>query len=250
MHTVSLRDAGEARREAVFHASFPIDPPPAEAEAAIDSAPARYGARSGANWPAIGAVALVHAALFTALIQMNVIPVKRIKTAPLVVELLAEPPAPPPAPPEQKVEPVKPIEPVIVAPAPIVKTPAPPPLVVTTATPPPPQSVIVAPKAAPAAPSAAPISAGDLSSNMISFKAPRYPVECRRRKEQGTVVLTLLLGTDGAVADISVQTSSGFERLDKAALEAVRQWRWSPTMRGGQPMMVRGVVEIPFVLKS
>ncbi|MGH6782499.1 MAG: energy transducer TonB, partial [Sphingomonadaceae bacterium] len=116
-------------------------------------------------------------------------------------------------------------------------------------TPPPPQSAIVAPRAAPA-PVAGPVSAGDLSSTMIDFKPPSYPVESRRKKEQGIVILTLLLGLDGAVSEIVVQKSSGFARLDEAALRAVRRWRWSPTMRGGQPMLVRGVVEIPFIIKN
>ena len=253
MHTVSLRDAGDDRRDATFYASFP--PMPAAVTATSEpaclpaAAPSRFGARKRPNLVAIGAVGLVHAGLLAALIQMNVIPVKTVKAAPLVVELIAEPPAPPPAPPEAKVEPVKPVEPVVVAPTPIVQTLAPPPPpVAATPTPPPPQAVIVAPKAAPAP--ATPVSAGDLSSTMLSFKAPTYPVESRRRKEQGIVILNLLLGADGAVSEISVQKSSGFARLDQAALAAVKRWRWSPTLRGGLPMMVRGVVEIPFVLRS
>ena len=72
-------------------------------------------------------------------------------------------------------------------------------------------------------PPAAPVSAGDLSSTMISFKAPRYPIECRRKKEQGVVLLSLLLGVDGTVAEISVRQSSGFDRLDRASLAAQRR---------------------------
>ena len=37
-------------------------------------------------------------------------------------------------------------------------------------------------------------------------------------------------------------------RLDKAALDAVRRWRWSPMLRDGQAVAVRGLVEIPFTL--
>ena len=256
MHTVSLRDAGDDRRDATFYASFP--PMPAIATDASTPEPvtapvspsSHFGARKRPNLVAIGAVGLIHAGLLAALIQLNVIPMKTVKAAPLVVELIAEPPAPPPAPTEAKVEPVKPVEPVVVAPTPIVQTlTPPPPPVIATPTPPPPQAVIVAPKA-PAAPAAAPVSAGDLSSTMLSFKAPSYPVESRRKKEQGVVVLNLLLGTDGTVSEIAVQKSSGFSRLDAAALAAVKRWRWSPTLRGGLPMMVRGVVEIPFILRS
>jgi protein TonB len=49
---------------------------------------------------------------------------------------------------------------------------------------------------------------------------------------------------------VTVQRSSGFASLDNAAREAVRQWRWAPTVRNGEPVLVRGVVEIPFVLQG
>ncbi|MBJ7378314.1 energy transducer TonB, partial [Sphingobium sp.] len=47
-----------------------------------------------------------------------------------------------------------------------------------------------------------------------------------------------------------VSQSSGFARLDDAARDAVKGWRWKPTIRGGQPVRVRGVVEIPFILRT
>ena len=87
-------------------------------------------------------------------------------------------------------------------------------------------------------------------AQMIADKPPRYPVESRRKREQGTVVLTLTLGLDGAVENLVVTQSSGFSRLDKAASEAVRGWRWKPVLRSGQPVRVRGVVEIPFILRT
>ncbi len=92
------------------------------------------------------------------------------------------------------------------------------------------------------------VAAGDLSTTMITMVPPRYPYESRRRKEQGTVVLDVLLATDGSVDKVSVRTSSGFARLDTAAIEAVRHWRWSPMIRDGVAVAVRGLVEIPFLL--
>lgn len=251
MHTVSLRDAGETRREAGFRASFPppsVAPQPELPPETERYEPSSFTTSRRPNLGAIGAVALIHAGLFAALIQMNVIPIKKAPIAPLVVDLIAEPPPPPAAPPEQEVQPVQPVQPLIVSPPPLVRTPAPAPVIATAPAPSPPQAVVVSAKPAPAP--AAPVSAGNLSSTMIAFKAPRYPVECRRKKEQGVVLLNLLLAADGSVAEIAVQKSSGFDRLDRAALDAVRQWRWSPTVRGGEAMMVRGVVEIPFVLRT
>lgn len=96
-----------------------------------------------------------------------------------------------------------------------------------------------------------PVVAADLGgSRMVSGSAPRYPRESRRKKEQGTVELQLLLDADGGVEAISVSRSSGFARLDEAALAAVRRWRWQPTLRSGVAVKVRGLVEIPFVLQS
>jgi protein TonB len=123
---------------------------------------------------------------------------------------------------------------------------APPPPVFVAPVPPPPQAVVAV--APPAAPAPNTVTATDLSSTRVAGKTPRYPIESRRKHEQGVVTLSLTLATDGSVARIAVAQSSGFARLDKAALEAVRGWRWLPMLRAGQPVMVRALLEIPFVL--
>jgi protein TonB len=69
---------------------------------------------------------------------------------------------------------------------------------------------------------AAPVAAGDLSSSMIHAPPPRYPRESRRRHEQGTVLLAVLLATDGSVETLRIARSSGYRRLDEAALDAVQ----------------------------
>jgi len=161
-----------------------------------------------------------------------------------------QPPAPPPPPPSPK-QPVPKSQ--IAVPVPPLQIAAPAQTVVTVPEPPQePVEVVVATPPAPPAPPAPPsvVTASDLGTRMVSGEAPRYPVESRRKHEQGTVVLSLTLGTDGAVSSISIARSSGFSRLDDAALRAVRKWRWSPTFRGGQAVMVKGQVEIPFVLQG
>jgi protein TonB len=108
------------------------------------------------------------------------------------------------------------------------------------------------PQAPPPSPPTAtgPANGGELSAKMIAAKPPRYPMDSRRAHEQGAVVLSVLLSTDGRVSDVSIARSSGFARLDRAAIDAVRDWRWSPLMRDGNPVMVRGVVTIPFILQG
>jgi protein TonB len=166
----------------------------------------------------------------------------------------APPPAAAPAPqPEKQVTP-PPMQSEIVAPTPKVVV-APQPQQVSTAPVPPsprmpdptPPST---PAAAPAAAPAGPVSVGNLAAKMLSATPPRYPMEARRKREQGMVVLRLVLSEDGKVANITLHRSSGFASLDQAALDAVRRWRWSPTLRDGRAVEVTGLVQIPFVLKD
>lgn len=209
--------------------------------------------RARVNWPCAGAAIGFSGALLLALVTANVVAVPFMKRDPTVVRLIEMPLDPPevaPPPPEAKVEPVKDIKPVVVAPKAIVETPqlAPPPIQ-TVAEPPPVRATVVGPPQ-PKPVLAAPVAVADLSSKMVSAKPPKYPVESRRKREQGIVVLSVLLSTTGGVQDVSLSRSSGFDRLDKAALDAVRRWKWSPTVVDGQPVMVRGIVEIPFVLQG
>lgn len=240
--------------------SIPQSRPPAEVVALhAPRAVSRYGESRKPNLAAmLGATAIV-GGMLASMLALNIVTAHREAHKRLVVADLQQlKPPPPPQPPKPQPQPekatVQPVSPVVAPPPPIVLTTAPAtistspePPVVRVAVPGPPapqtQSVAVAP-----APRIE--NAGDLSSKMISAEPPRYPVESRRKHEQGTVVLMVILGTDGTVADISVSTSSGFDRLDKAALSSVRRWKWSPTKRDGAMVMVRGLVEIPFVLRT
>ncbi len=196
------------------------------------------------------AVVLLHVAVIAGLVAQR-FTVEQAQT-PVVMELLSVPAAPPPPreTPEILLE-----TPQVVIPPPVFEIEDRPQTItaVVAETPPPmveraPAPVQEAPPSpAPAGPPAA-ISGGDLSSSMIEAVPPKYPYESRRLKEQGTVILEVLLGQDGRVDRIQIHRSSGFQRLDKAALDAVRRWRWSPRIREGQPVAVRGLVELPFAL--
>ncbi len=65
---------------------------------------------------------------------------------------------------------------------------------------------------------------------------PDYPAESRRRGEEGVVRLSLRVGIDGQVEAAEVSVSSGFPRLDSAAVEAARRWRFRPATQGGLPV--------------
>ena len=70
---------------------------------------------------------------------------------------------------------------------------------------------------------------------------PAYPGRARKRGQQGTVVLQVLVNTNGMVDDLEIETSSGFGSLDHAAAAAVRKWSFEPGRRGEEkiPMWVR-----------
>ena len=245
MHATLDRRAG-LESEALFFVDMPD---PARGQMLIRPVEQRfaYGERSSPNWPMIVTIIVLHAAALVALVKLDVIQVARAKPAPLVIDLISEP-APPPIVERPKPEPVveQKIEPQpVTTPPQVVQTVAPPPppiLVAVTPSPPKPVPVVQ--------PSAGPISVSDLEARMIEGKPPRYPVESRRKREQGTVQLRLLIGTDGSVEQVSIAQSSGFDRLDQAALLAARGWRWQPMIRDGAAVAVRGIMSIPFVLKS
>lgn len=74
--------------------------------------------------------------------------------------------------------------------------------------------------------------------------APVYPRLSERRGEQGRVVLRVLISPQGTVADVKIQHSSGYARLDEAAVQAVRQARFRPYTENGIAYPAR--VDIPF----
>ncbi|CCG08383.1 energy transducer TonB [Pararhodospirillum photometricum] len=69
---------------------------------------------------------------------------------------------------------------------------------------------------------------------MIECRKPSYPAAARRAGESGVVVLALLIDTAGAVIDQRVERSSGFPRLDAAALEALGRCRFQPATLDGR----------------
>lgn len=82
----------------------------------------------------------------------------------------------------------------------------------------------------------------------LSNPAPRYPTLSRRFGEQGRVLLDVYILPDGTVGEIRLNTSSGFARLDEAALTAVRVWRFVPARRGDEPIPYWYVQPVTFSL--
>jgi len=204
-------------------------------------------------------------------------PHTEVEPPPVLVQLLTpvpppkpEPPPPePPKPPPPKPEPPKP-EPVKPQPRPEPPRPEQPkpevrpeprPEAVKIESPPAPavapQPAPVAPPAPPAppppppAPSVAKPSARTEVSISASYAAanrkPEYPKMSLRLSEQGTVVLTVMVKSDGSAGDVEVKSSSGFTRLDRAAADAVKTWRFNPATVDGKA--VDKSYEVPITFK-
>lgn len=140
--------------------------------------------------------------------------------------------------------------------------PAPQPIAVAT-----PEPAAAAPtgvtKPQPAAPAAAaPATAGppsppappkiELPSSDAAYlnnPKPPYPALSKRLGEQGKVVVRVLIGVDGTAQQAEIRTSSGYDRLDQAALATVLKWRYVPGKRGGVAETMWFNVPINFVLE-
>lgn len=77
---------------------------------------------------------------------------------------------------------------------------------------------------------------------------PLYPAASRRGGEEGTVVIRLRVDERGRPVELSVVQSTGYNRLDEAALQAVRKWTFWPAMRGSEPISVWTTVRVTFRL--
>jgi protein TonB len=76
-----------------------------------------------------------------------------------------------------------------------------------------------------------------------------YPRMSKRLGEQGRVVVRVLIGEDGLAQKVELLTSSGFERLDKSAMEAAMRGRYVPGKRGGVAEAMWWQVPIQFTLE-
>jgi periplasmic protein TonB len=78
---------------------------------------------------------------------------------------------------------------------------------------------------------------------------PGYPRISRRNGEQGTVIVRVFISAQGAPEKAEVRISSGFARLDQAALEAVQRWRFVPGRRNGTPEAMWFNIPVRFILE-
>jgi protein TonB len=75
---------------------------------------------------------------------------------------------------------------------------------------------------------------------------PQYPPLARQARVSGTVKLHAIIAKDGTVQEL--QVISGHPLLIQAALDAVRQWRYRPTLLNSEPVEVDTTIDVIFTL--
>lgn len=80
--------------------------------------------------------------------------------------------------------------------------------------------------------------------------APIYPHMSRRLREQGRVLLRVMVTADGLPSQIEIRESSGFPRLDQAAQESVQRWRFVPARQGDRGVSAWVLVPISYSIRS
>lgn len=212
------------------------------------------------KWLVVSGVLLLHVALLWALQSGLLKKAVEIVVPVVMLSEFIEPPSP-------KVAPQPPAQPVAAkqsaAPTPSTRLPpAPQPLAITDNTPAPDASMVetaapapllaavvqaAAPAQAPPAPAKVELPSSD--ADYLQNPKPQYPPLSKRLGEQGQVVYSVQIGTDGRPLSARLVKSSGFDRLDQAALTAVMRWRYTPGKRNGVPTAMSFNVPIDWVLE-
>lgn len=195
------------------------------------------------EWWIVSAVLVAHAGAVAALWQQASEPAP---ADPVVMQaVLLSPPAPviappkptPPMPAAAKPAEKKPVKPRVKPVVPVKSTDKP---LVQSATKPvqatPIQAAPSPSKAVAATPAPPTYQAPTAEAQGLNNSAPAYPPTSRKKREQGVVWLQVHVGVQGELLELKLKTSSGFSRLDDAALRAVKQWRFQPALQHGKPV--------------
>ena len=187
---------------------------------------------------------LLHVAVIWGLLQFEAVRRSIIEVAPIMVNFITPPP--------EVQEPPRPI-PVAKRPEPAPKPPVAAPVLSTQAI----ESPSPLAPAEPAKPTPLPPIGASASVTPPSFGAdylhnppPAYPAVSKRMHEEGKVLLRVLVSAAGAADKVAIEHSSGSVRLDAAAQEAVRAWRFVPARQAGQAVAAWVFVPIAFSLED
>jgi len=205
----------------------------------------------GTRYTGLAIVVVLHAAVIAALLQYEPVRSALTDAMPIMVSLITPQPVV-----EKPREPPKPlpVKPRVPLPPPesqqIITSTTTAPEPTLTPTPPPPAPVVVAPPPQPAPVAAAPVIPPNFNADYLDNPPPVYPALSRRMGEQGKVMLRVLVNAKGTADKVELRSSSGSGRLDDAALDSVKRWRFVPAKQGDQPVAAWVLIPITFSLKG
>lgn len=200
----------------------------------------------------------LHAVAVYGLLQVAAVRQAVLEAAPMFVDLLAppepaRPTAPSPPPPPQPRSQRQQLPPPVIAAPQLATAPAPTFTVPVEEAPPAPPPPVVAPVQAAETPPAPPPPPRVIPASAVRFIDPPnvvYPRLSRRNGESGRVLVRAFIGAaDGVPRSVRIDKSSGFMRLDEAAVSAVQQARFKPHTENGQPVEGWTVIPIEFELE-
>lgn len=91
----------------------------------------------------------------------------------------------------------------------------------------------------------------DFVAAYLNNPGPSYPSTSIRLREQGTVLLLVLVNADGLADKVTIDKSCGYARLDEAAVDVVRKrWRFAPARQAGRPVSAWVKVPVTFELSK
>lgn len=85
-----------------------------------------------------------------------------------------------------------------------------------------------------------------MAAKIVRQVAPKYPSDAKKKRIQGTVKMHAIITKDGKIRDLKY--ISGPPELMDSALDAVRQWRYEPTLLEGKPVEVDTIISVMFTL--
>jgi protein TonB len=92
------------------------------------------------------------------------------------------------------------------------------------------------------------VGGGVQQANLTRRVTPLYPADAKEARIQGVVHLSATIGKDGSIT--SLEVLSGHPLLVPAALEAVKQWEYKPTLLNGNPVEVITTIDVSFTLSQ
>jgi periplasmic protein TonB len=225
-----------------------------------------YAEKKLSAWPVVTLVLFAHALVIYLLTTQK--PLEKIQASPvkpMMVSIIA-PPAPepeivpiiePPKPePKTIVKPKKVVDKIIPIEKPVER-------LVEATTEPPKEEEVTKPEAAPVLVAESPkapekadpvieekIEPPRFGVSYLNNPAPEYPSLSRRKGEEGRVLMKVLVSADGAAEDVQIEKSSGSDRLDIAAVSAVKRWRFIPAKKNNQPLSAYVLVPMKFSLDN